>query len=126
MRWPSMFALIVIALAGTSSTAGAADDGPVIDPDVRAVARGGTLRVLVELHAPRDDAAAIRNAQDEVVRGLAGTVARVARRYATAPFIALEIDAAALARLEAMPSLVRRVRRDEIARPSDGGGVPRR
>ena len=92
MRWPSTVALIVLALAGGSSASRAADDGPMIDSDVRAAARGGTVRVLVELRASRDDAAAIRNAQDEVERGLAGTAARVARRYATAPFIALEID----------------------------------
>jgi len=120
MRWPSTVAVIVIALAGASSAARGADDGPLIDPEVRAVARGGTLRVLVELRAPRDDAAAIRAAQDEVVGGLAGTGARVARRYATAPLIALEIDGAALARLEAMPTLVARVRADAIIRPNDG------
>jgi len=124
LRWPSTVALIVLALAGGSSASRAVDDGPMIDSDVRAAARGGTVRVLVELRAPRDDAAAIRNAQDEVERGLAGTAARVARRYATAPFIALEIDAVALARLEAMPALVTRVRRDGIVRPHDE--VPRR
>ena len=48
-----------------------------------------------------------------------------ARRYATAPFIALEIDAVALARLEAMPALVSRVRVDKVARPTDDE-VPRR
>jgi hypothetical protein len=119
LRWPSTVALIVLALAGTSSASRAVDDGPMIDSDVRAAARGGMVRVLVELRASRDDAAAIRNAQDEVERGLAGTGARVARRYATAPFIALEIDAVALARLEAMPALVARVRRDGIMRPND-------
>ena len=124
MRWWSTVALIVLAWAGASSASRAADDGPMIDSDVRAAARGGTVRVLVELRASRDDAAAIRNAQDEVERGLAGTAARVARRYATAPFIALEIDAVALARLEAMPALVTRVRRDGIVRPHDE--VPRR
>ena len=124
MRWPSTVAVIVIALAGAPSAARGADDGPLIDPEVRAVARGGTLRVLVELRAPRDDAAAIRAAQDEVVGGLAGTGARVARRYATSPFIALEIDVVALARLEAMPALVSRVLVDQVARPNDE--APRR
>jgi len=119
MRWPSIVALIVIALAGASSAARGTDEGPVIDADVRAVARGGTVRVLVELRAPLHDVAAIQRAQDEVVRGLTGTGARVARRYATAALLALEIDAAALARLEAMPSLVARVRRDGIMRPND-------
>jgi len=124
LRWSSTVALIVLALAGGSSAARAADDGPMIDSDVRAAARGGTVRVLVELRAPRDDAAAIRNAQDEVERGLAGTSSRVARRYATTPFIALEIDVVALARLEAMPALVSRVHVDKVARPNDE--VPRR
>ena len=124
MRWPSTVALIVLALAGGSSASRAADDEPMIDSDVRAAARGGTVRVLVELRASRDDAAAIQNAQDEIERGLAGTGARVARRYATAPFIALEIDVVALARLEAMPALVSRVRVDQVARPNDE--VPRR
>ena len=119
MRWPSIVALIVSALAGAASAAHAMDDGPVIDSDVRATARGGTVRVLVELRAPLHDFAAIQRAQDEVVRGLTGTGARVARRYATAALLALEIDAAALARLEAMPSLVARVRRDGIMRPND-------
>jgi len=124
LRWPSTLALIVLALAGGSRASRAADDGPMIDSDVRAAARGGTVRVLVELRAPPDDAAAIRNAQDEVERGLAGTSSRVARRYATAPFIALEIDVVALARLEAMPALVSRVRVDQVARPNDE--APRR
>ena len=124
MKWRSIVALIVIALAGPSSAARAVDDGPVIDSNVRAAIGAGPVRVLVELRAPRDDAAAIRNTQDEVVRGLAGTAARVARRYATAPFIALEIDAAALARLEAMPTLVARVRSDRVVRPNDE--TPRR
>jgi len=125
MRWPSIVALIVIALAAAASASRGADEGPVIDPDVRAVARGGTLRVLVELRAPLHDFAAIKRAQDEVERGLAGTGARVARRYTTAALLALEIDAAALAQLEAMPALVARVRVDKIARPNDAA-PPRR
>jgi len=91
----------------------------MIDPDVRAVARAGTLRVLVELRVPRDDPSALGNTQDEVLRRLAGTGARLARRYATAPLLALEIDAAALARLEEMRALVLRVRVDELSFPSE-------
>ena len=119
MGWSSTVALILIALAALSSPARAADDGPMIDPDVRARASGGTVRVIVELRAPLHDFAAIQRAQDEVVRGLAGTTARVARRYATAALLAVEIDAAALARLEAMPALVASVRVDKLARPND-------
>jgi len=124
VRWRSALA-IVVALAGASSGAGAADDRPVIDPDVRAATRGGTLRVLVELRVPPADPAALQNTQDEVLRGLAGTGARLARRYATAPLLALEIDADALARLEVMPALVMRVRADKLIPPYEGS-APRR
>lgn len=124
MRWRSALA-IVVALAGASSGAGAADDRPVIDPDVRAATRGGTLRVLVELRVPPADPAALQSTQDEVLRGLAGTGARLARRYATAPLLALEIDADALARLEVMPALVMRVRADKLIPPYEGS-APRR
>ena len=110
---------IMIALAVAWST-GATEDRPVIDPDVRAAARGGTVRVVVELRAPHNDPLALRKAQDEVLSRLTGTGARLARRYATAPLLAIEIDAAALARLEEMAAFVRRVRADDIARPYTG------
>jgi len=121
----STIAIVVIALAGAWSVASGTDDRPVIDPDVRAMAGAGTLRVLVELRVPHGDPSALANAQDEVLRRLAGTGARLARRYATAPLLALEIDAAALARLEEMRGLVVRVRADDIARPHEGS-APRR
>jgi len=124
MRWTPTIA-IVIALTGALGAASGTEDRLVIDPDVRAAARGGTIRVVVKLRAPHDDPSALRNAQDEVLRRLAGTGTRLARRYATAPFLAIEIDAAALARLEEMPALVMRVRADDIARPYEGS-APRR
>ena len=125
MRWMSTIFILTVALAAVSSRVSGADDRPAIDPDVRAVTRGGTLRVLVELRVPPDDPKALHNTQDEVLRGLVGTGARVARRYATVPLLALEIDAAALARLEAMPTLVMRVRADKIS-PLHEGSAPRR
>lgn len=93
------------------------DDRPVIDPDVRAMPQGGSVRVLVELRARAADPAALDAAQDEVLRRLIGTTARLARRYTTTPLLALEIDAAALARLEEMRGLVIRVRPDRISPP---------
>ena len=126
MTWTSALVVIVVALAGAWSAASGTDDRPVIDPDVRAAAtRGGTLRVLVELRVPPAVPSALQGTQDQVLRGLAGTGARLARRYATAPLLALEIDEAALARLEAMPALVRRVRADKISPPYEGS-APRR
>jgi len=124
MRWTPTIA-IVIALTGALGAASGTEDRLVIDPDVRAAARGGTIRVVVELRVPLNDPSALRNAQDEVLRRLAGTGTRLARRYTTVPLLAIEIDAAALARLEEMPALVMRVRADGIARPYEGS-APRR
>lgn len=95
-------------------------DDPVIDPEVRAMAGGGSTRVLVDLRARAGDPAAVSDAQNEVLRRLAGTGARLARRYTTVPMLALEIDAAALARLEGMQGLVIRVRPDGISPPLEG------
>jgi len=124
MRWTPAIA-IVITLTGALGAASGTEDRLVIDPDVRAAARGGTIRVVVELRVPHNDPSALRNAQDEVLRRLAGTGTRLARRYTTVPLLAIEIDAAALARLEEMPALVMRVRADGIARPYEGS-APRR
>jgi len=90
----------------------------MIDPDVRASTSNGTARVVVELRVSGGDRAGITRAQDEVLARLAGTGARLARRYATVPMLVLEIDAAGLARLEDMGSLVTRVRVDALADPT--------
>lgn len=113
MTWAPRFAVLLVALTGVCSATSGADD-PVIDADVRAAISGGTVRVLVDLRAPSTDPPAIRNLQDEALRRLAGTGARVVRRFATVPLLALAIDASALARLEAMRDIVVRVRADRI------------
>ena len=97
----------------------------MIDPDVRAAVRGGTVRVLVDLRVSPTDSSAIGRLQDEALRRLAGTGARLGRRFSTAPLLALEIDAAALTRLETMGDIVARVRADRITLPYEGGS-PRR
>jgi len=125
MRWTPTIATLVVAVAGVWSTASGMDDRPVIDSDVRAVTHGGMVRVLVELRVPPSDPSALRNAQDAVLGRLTGTGTRLARRYETAPLLALEIDAAALARLEEMRDLVTRVRADRISPPYEGP-APRR
>ena len=120
-------ATLLAVLAGMGSAAAylMMMDDPVIDPEVRAMAGGGSTRVLVDLRARAADSAAVSDAQDEVLRRLAGTGARLARRYATVPLLALEIDAAALVRLEGMSGLVIRVRPDRISPPPEGS-EPRR
>jgi hypothetical protein len=108
--------LALLVLSGTS----VADDQPMIDADVRAGARAGPVRVLVELRLSRPEPSAIETAQNEILRRLAGTGARLGRRYSTAPLLALEIDARALARLDEMRDLIARVRVDRISSPHDG------
>ena len=117
-------AVVLVALSGVWSTTGGAD-GPVVDPDVRAAIGAGPVRVLVDLRVSSSDPSAIASLQDEALRRLAGTGARLARRYASAPMLALEIDAPALTRLEAMRDIVVRVRADRVT-PLNGEHAPRR
>ena len=114
---------MLAALAGAWSAIGAND--PVIDPDVRTALDSGTVRVLVDLRVGSADTSSIARVQDETLRRLGGTGARLVRRYSSAPLLALEIDAPALSRLEAMRDLVARVRTDRII-PLDEGRAPRR
>lgn len=118
MTWTPRVAIILVALTGAWSAASGGDN-PVIDPDVRAAIGRGTVKVLVDLRVSPADPAAIASLQDEALRHLAGTGARLARRYASAPLLALEIDASALARLEAMPEIVARVRADRMNPPHE-------
>ncbi|MGH7306320.1 MAG: hypothetical protein ACRELZ_23805 [Candidatus Rokuibacteriota bacterium] len=116
--------VLLALLTGAASGVNAADD-PVIDPDVRTAIGAAPARVLVDLRVSRPDPSAIEGLQDEVLRRLAGTGARLARRFSSAPMLALEIDAAALARLEVMRDLVARVRLDRIV-PRSEDRAPRR
>jgi hypothetical protein len=122
VKWTLAIVSLLVVLAGAGSAAAhmMMDERPVIDPEVRAIPSGSSARVLVELRARSAEPSAVSDAQNEVLRRLAGTGARLARRYTTAPLLALEIDAAALARLEDMPGLVIRVRPDRIAPPLEG------
>jgi hypothetical protein len=122
-RWTAL--VLGLALAAACSASSAQDDRPVIDPAVRAAIGAGPQRVLVELRVVSTDASALTSAQDEVMRGLTGTGARLARRYMAAPLLALEVDAAALARLEEMRTLVKRVTADRIVQPNEDS-APRR
>jgi hypothetical protein len=110
--WAPRVAILLVALTGVWSASGA--DDPVIDPDVRATIRTGTARVLVDLRVATAEPSAIGSIQDETLRRLAGSGARLVRRFSTAPLLALEIDAPALARLETMRDIVVRVRVDRI------------
>jgi len=104
--------------------AGPADHRPHIDPALPQALGQGRVGVIVELRLPggwrpegelSDPAAvaaqrnAIADVQAMVVTRLAGTTASTVRRYASTPWLALEIDADGLRRLESMGDLVSRV-----------------
>ena len=94
---------------------------PEIDP---AVGPGAVRRIagIVELRVPPggEPAArevAIARAQDMVLARLPESHAAVARRYASIPMLALEIDRTALGALEAMADMVVSVKADGVVRP---------
>jgi hypothetical protein len=108
-----------------ASSAGSAQ--PEISPELRAAVRSGRARVLVELRvaAPPPqgvtDPEAIAEAQRQVLARLGTSGVSLLRRYSSIPWLALEIDADALARLETMGDLVLRVLPETRLRPSAGG-----
>src|SRR5262249_15496716 len=76
---------LLAVLAGAGVAAAYMMDDPVIDPEVRAMPGGGSTRVLVGLRARAADPAAVSEAQNEALRRLPGTGARLPRPYTTAP-----------------------------------------
>jgi subtilisin family serine protease len=102
---------------------------PVIAPELRAkAANEGGVRVLVRLatsFAPEGSLdgtraagqrIAIRRTQDAALAKLAGTKSQVHARYEHIPFLALEVDAAALDLLASLPEVVG-VAEDVFERP---------
>ena len=120
----------VFLLAGLATTQAAAQ--VAVDDAVTEAVADGTARVVVELALPggfdaegslsparaRAQRIAIAAAQDAVLAELSGHTVRLMRRPGAIPFLALEIDAAALAALEAMPGRVVRVLPDDTAAPN--------
>jgi subtilisin family serine protease len=118
--------------------------GPVVPTEVRGQAeRDGRVQVIVQLRLPGGDFASetalarrggaqavlaqrqdISNARDRVLTRLAAAQARETRRFQTVPFVALEVDANALAALELSPDVLQ-VRADSLMRPSLEASVPR-
>jgi len=127
---PARLKFGLLMLAVTAANRVAAD--VAVDPAVIAAVMSGSARVIVELQLPSEfvpegglsatdvqlQREAIATAQRAVVAALAASDARVVREYATLPFLALEIDARALADLRAAPQHVIRVRADDIAAPT--------
>src|SRR5262245_53885875 len=119
----AVFAVALLAMAPLGAPGcGAAQAAPTVDPAVRAALQSGRARVIVELRiAAAGDLsareAAIARAQDAVLARLPQSHASVARRYATIPMLALEVDGAGLAALEAMADAVVSVQPDAVVRP---------
>lgn len=109
--------IFVSSTAGVTVTPLAAQAAPAVDPAVRTSAQSGRVRVLVELRVQASGEDAIAKAQDAVLARLPQSHAVVARRYTSIPMLALEIDGAALAALEAMADAVVSVRADGLSRP---------
>ena len=119
--------LLVSVLAVVSTADAMADVN--VEPEVLEAIATGPARVIVELHlkggfAPEGELTAdgvqaqrdaIASAQDAVLSELTKDDVRVTRRHETIPFLALEISAPALARLQAMPDRVARILEDDTA-----------
>jgi hypothetical protein len=130
----SRAAAIAVVLAGGCAMAPASASSPTIAPTVTAAVAQGRARVLVELRAPggfrpegnlpgpdavASQRSAIAAAQQAVIAGLQGTDAVVLQRYASVPFLALEIGPSALRAIEGMAD-VTRVVEDTVNLPSAG------
>jgi subtilisin family serine protease len=133
--------LFVLALLSWIAPASRADSASAsVSPVVREVlAREGRARVIVQLrltgrgHVPegllaraalaiqRSD---IRAAGAQVLARLAPRSYRLLHRYESVPLLALEVDASALAELEAAPLWVYRVTEDTVNKPSLAQSVP--
>jgi len=130
---------LVLLLVGAGSETLYAQTLPRIAPTVvESISSQGRTRVLVELAvADRPRGMSRRSAaQDTEHRAkiavqrqlLLSTLGRgshrVVHEFANTPYVALDIDAAALAKLEAAPSVAVRVLEDSLLRPSLANSVP--
>jgi len=129
----SSAALGILAALAVAASAAAA---PRVAPGVAArAAAGERVRVLVELGAPFAPEGALTPAARGAQRGriaaaqaslaadLAGTPHRVVRAFRAIPFVALEVEAAALAALEGSPRVVA-VTADDLHAPVLDVSVP--
>ncbi|MFW2403360.1 MAG: S8 family peptidase [Gammaproteobacteria bacterium] len=114
-------------------------DAPSVSPTVRQhIQEDGKARVIVELRMNkahraegrmnrskvRDQRREIANGQGRLIGKLRSRGARVVHRFKTVPFLALEVDAAALAELEASGIDVARIAADRLAKPMLAESVP--
>lgn len=109
-----------LLLAGSAAfcmtgVAGQTVPTPAIDPPVRASVEAGSARVTLALETAQGQSLAA--VQDEVLERLAGTEFELLRRPSSAAFLTLNIGPEALARLETMGDVIRRVYPDASLSP---------
>jgi subtilisin len=135
------FIILLLALAATSPSAETPKPDRLVPDNIRARAnRDGRVRVLVELklpagrHTPEGDLRsflAISRQRSEILSVFDRLDAKLRRadrrilyRYRTVPYVALEVNAAGLAALEAASTDVAAVFEDQILRPVLADSVP--
>jgi subtilisin family serine protease len=140
---PATFAAAVVGLVGILSNEmappRAAAQAEIAQAARQRVRRAGHARVLVELklptpHVPEGtlgSAAAVQGQRQRIeaqrlrlLSQLPGVAYRLIHQYQTLPYVALDVDASALAALEALDSDVIRVMDDDILKPSLAQSVP--
>ena len=122
LRYQRLFLAGVAALiAGGVASQGVRT--PSIDPPVRTAVESGSARVTLELEMAQGTSVAA--AQDEVLARLTGTEFELLRRPTTMGFLTLRIGADALARLESMGDVVRRVYSDATVSPQTSPPPPK-
>jgi subtilisin family serine protease len=135
-----VFSLLGSLVTGVPASAGQAKASDRVPQALRdRVQREGSQRVIVQLRLPsgsakpdgrlpsararRSQQLAIGAAQDAVITRLSGKTHRVAHRYRTVPFVALEVGDDALSALAADPA-VERVVEDRLLAPFLAESVP--
>jgi hypothetical protein len=117
---------VILLAAGWTATAAQTLPSMTIDDLIAKATRPGTLRVIVEIRVDPSgppSREAVAQEQDRLLQELSGTGHRVLRRFATIPFISLEVAPDALRRL-ATSIHVAGVREDMVRQPQDAPRTP--
>src|SRR5256712_4945348 len=139
---PIVFGGLFVPLGAPGPRAASPAPAPVVAHDLREqIHREGWGRVLVHLRTPAAPAhvpegalkslaavsmqrADIATAQGDVLTRLGGTDHRIAHRYKSVPYLALEVGPDALRELEAAHLHVARIVEDQILWPALSQSVP--
>jgi subtilase family serine protease len=131
-----LLAVLLLALLWSGPSAAYAQDA-TSDPLTDTIAKRGSARVLVRLARPflpephlaslahvQDQRRAFADVRTAIRTALSGTGFRVTREPEGLPFVALEVDGAALGLLRRLPGLAAAVVEDRFLRPTLAQSVP--